>query len=77
MKILKDEIDRSNELNKIPHIAYDEFELSQFIVELDVGDKIEILVNGKKEKEFTAKYINCHMNARFQDKGIKNKVVKK
>ena len=67
MKIKKDEIDKDN------HPKYDDYELSQFIVELDIGDKLEILVNGKIEKEFIAKYINCHMNAVFQDKGIKKK----
>ena len=54
------------------HNGYDEFDLQQFIVKLDVGDKIEILVNGKKEREYIAKYINCHMNVVFQDKGVKN-----
>ena len=56
-------------LNK--HMGYDEFDLQQFIVTLDVGEKIEIFVNGKKEREYIAKYVNCHMNAVFQDKGVK------
>ncbi len=67
MKINKDEIDKDN------HPKYDDYELSQFIVELDVGDKLEISVNGTKVKEYTARYVNCHVNAVFQDKGIKNK----
>ena len=53
------------------HTGFDEFDLQQFIVKLDVGDKIEIFVNGNKEREYVAKYINCHMNAVFQDKGMK------
>ena len=70
MKITK------NEIVEITNTKYDEFDLQQFIVELDVGEKIEIFVNGKKEREYIAKYINCHMNAVFQDKGIKDKTNK-
>ncbi len=62
---------KKNEAVMQTHTGYDEFNLQQFIVELDVGDKIEILVNGTKEREYIAKYINCHMNAVFQDKGVK------
>ena len=65
---------KENKEMKKSHPKYDEFNLEQWIIELDQGEKIEILINGKKELEFTANYINCHANIIFQDKGeSKNK----
>lgn len=62
---------------KKSHKDYNEFDSKQFIVELDIGEKIEILVNGKKEIEYMAQYINCHSNIIFQDKGErKNPIIK-
>ncbi len=58
------------------HYRYDEFERKQFIVELDVGETLRVQVLDKEgktlhEKEFIAKYINCHINCQWQDKGVK------
>ncbi len=53
------------------HDLYDEFELSQLITKLSIGDKLTISVNDVVIKEYTAKYINCHFNLQFQDKGTK------
>lgn len=60
------------------HDKYTEFERKQFIINLDIGEKVEINVydkEGKKvnSKEFIAKFINCHINCQWQDKGAKNK----
>ncbi len=63
MEIKKDQIDKTE------HEKYNEFELSQFIVELAVNDKLEILINGTKIKEYIAKYVDCHFNMVIQDKG--------
>lgn len=71
--------------NKIDEIisevneSYEEFLRSQFIVDLNIGDKVKIKVYGKAgqilaEKEFEAKYINCHINCQWQDKGIKKEI---
>jgi len=61
---------------KTDHEKYDEFLLKQYIIDLDIGDKIRIHTLDKDdnlldEKVFIAKQINCHMNCRWQDKGIK------
>ena len=58
------------------HDNYDEFFLTQYIVDLDVGDKIKIQTFDKNdvlldEKEYIAKQINCHINCTWQDKGLK------
>ena len=58
------------------HDAYDDFLLTQYIVDLDVGDKVKIQTFDKdnnllEEKEFIAKQTNCHINCTWQDKGIK------
>lgn len=63
------EIRRDN--TKTIHDSYDEYELSQLIVLLDIGEKLTISVNDVIIKEYTAKYVNCHVNLGFQDKGIK------
>ncbi len=69
-KVIDEKVNGSN------NQYYDEFDRKQFIVNLDIGDKVLIQVidkNGKllKDKEFIAKYINCHLNAQWQDKGDK------
>lgn len=73
MDIKKDEIvpDSRNE-------KYTEFERKQYIVELNVGETFFCGVKdaqGKifplSEREFVAKYINCHFNLQWQDKGEK------
>lgn len=55
---------------------YTEFELFQYIVDLNIGDKVEIKIepidgSGEIKKEFVAKFTNCHINCLWQDKGIK------
>ena len=57
------------------HEKYDDFFLTQYIVDLNVGDKIKIQTFDKDdnllaEKEFIATQINCHINCTWQDKGI-------
>lgn len=59
--------------------SYEEFLRSQFIVDLNIGDKVKIQVfdeNNKllTDKEFEAKYVNCHINCQWQDKGIKKEI---
>ena len=63
------EITRDN--TRTIHDSYDEYELSQLITTLSVGEKLTISVNGVVIKEYTAKYVNCHFNLGFQDKGLK------
>lgn len=58
------------------HDKYNEFERWQYVADLNVGDKIKIEIDpidgsGIIEKEFTAKYRNCHINCQWQDKGEK------
>ena len=65
MEIKTDKIIKSN------HEDYIEFEQSQFIVGLIVGEKLEIFIDGIKIKEYIAKYIDCHFNMTIQDKGVK------
>lgn len=60
------------------HHLYDNFFLTQYIVDLDVGDKVKIQTfdendNLLDEKEFIATQVNCHINCQWQDKGIKKK----
>ena len=60
------------------HDSYDEFLIKQYIIDLDVGDKVKIQTFDKDnnlldEKEFIAKQINCHINCTWQDKGVKKK----
>lgn len=62
---------------KTKHSKYDDFLLKQYIIDLDVGDKIIIQTFDKNNnlldtKEFEAKQINCHINCTWQDKGDKN-----
>ena len=61
---------------KKEHRSYDEFLRAGYVVDLDVGDKVQIKILDKNdkilsEKEFVAKYVNCHINCQWQDKGIK------
>ena len=63
------EITRDN--TRTRHESYDEYEVSQLIVLLDIGEKLTISVNDVVVKEYTAKYINTHFNLGFQDKGEK------
>lgn len=58
------------------HNRYDEFVREQYIIDLDLGDKVRIQIldendNLLDEKFFIAKYVNCHINCQFQDKGVK------
>ena len=58
---------------------YDDFNLWQYIADLDIGDKVKIEIepidgSGTIEKEFTAQFINCHINCQFQDKGAKKEL---
>ncbi len=64
------------------HIYYNEgeYERDQYIIDLDVGDKIKIQVFDSTdklltEKEFIAKYGNSHINCQWQDKGEKTETV--
>lgn len=52
------------------HHKYDEFEIWQLQAEIPIGETIIIEYAGKKYK-YKAKFINCHINAVIQDKGIK------
>lgn len=51
--------------------SYDEFEKTQLVAKLPVGEKLTISIDDIVIKEYTAKYINCHFNLIFQDKGEK------
>lgn len=58
---------------------YDEFELRQIIATIKIGQTLQIRLlddnnNEISRKEYTAKYINCHVNFVIQDKGIKKEV---
>jgi len=60
------------------HDKYDDFFLTQYIVNLDIGDKVQIKILDKDGielgfKEFIAKQVNCHINCTWQDKGV-NKI---
>lgn len=72
MKIAKD-----NLVNDSRHQNYSEFDRQQLIVdEIQPTEKIKIVgvdTTGKETvlKVFTAKYINCHFNGQWQDKGTK------
>ena len=66
----------TDEKVQITQDNYSEFERWQYIADLNVGDKIKIEIepidgSGVIEKEFTAKYVNCHINCQWQDKGVK------
>ena len=60
----------TNTINRT-HDSYDEYERSQLIVLLNIGEKLTISVDDIVIKEYTAKYVNCHFNLGFQDKGLK------
>lgn len=58
------------------HPNYSEFEQYQIIGNIKQGDKIQVRLldasgTEKARKEYTAKYINCHVNFVIQDKGVK------
>lgn len=62
------------------HDRYAEWDRQQFIISLDVGEKIEIKVYDEENKEidskeYIAKYINCHINCQWQDKGVKEMIL--
>lgn len=63
MEITTDTIKTKDEL-------YNEFDLSQLIILMDIGEKLTISIDDVVVKEYTAKYVNCHFNLVFQDKGI-------
>jgi len=61
------------------HPYYDEFNHEQFIVSLNIGEKVVIKAYGKagqivSQKEYIAKYSNCHINCQIQDKGVKKEI---
>ena len=65
-----------DEETQTEHKSYAEFLRWQYIVGLDVGDKVEIKIEpaaggDEIKKEFVATYINCHINCQWQDKGVK------
>lgn len=60
-----------NEQTIIKHRSYDEFELNQKVIELIIGETVEILVNGSSVMIYTAKYSDAHINIIVQDKGTK------
>ena len=52
---------------------------SLILDDIQIGEKIKIIgidTAGKETiyKEFTAKYINCHINCQWQDKGTKQEI---
>ena len=75
MEIIQNRVIDSSE-NKY----YTELDRQEFIVKLEIGEKLQVRVldandNVLGQKEFIAKYINCHFNLQWQDKGVKNKTV--
>ncbi|GAG86412.1 unnamed protein product [marine sediment metagenome] len=69
-------------INTTSNKDYDELIREQYIVDLDIGEKVQIKILDKDnkvldEKEFIAKYVNCHINCQWQDKGIKKELEKK
>lgn len=63
---------------KKEHPKYDNFLLKQYIIDLDIGDKIVIQTFDKDDhlldtKEYIAQYKNCHINATWQDKDNRKK----
>ena len=73
MEIITEEL-----VNESKHAAYTEFDRKQFIVELNVGETLFVGIKDNKGniipesvREFPAKYINCHANLQWQDKGTK------
>ena len=62
------------------HKAYSEFDRKQIIVDdMQVGEQIKIVgvaIDGTETIHaiFTAKYINCHINCQWQDKGTKQEI---
>lgn len=69
VEVIKMEI--TTNTTKTTHESYDEYDLSQLIVVMDIGEKLTISIDDVVIKEYTAKYINCHFNLGFQDKGEK------
>lgn len=64
MEITTDTIETKSEI-------YDDFELLQLIVLMDIGEKLTISIDDVMVKEYTAKFSNCHFNMQWQDKGEK------
>lgn len=61
------------------HQYYDEFEQQQIIIEIKQGESLVLVKkdsagNRTDLKECPAKYINCHANMQWQDKGIKKEI---
>lgn len=54
---------------------FTEFDLTQVIGKLDIGESVTLTYidseDVKQERTFTAKYIDCHFNFAFQDKGLR------
>ena len=55
---------------------YEQAERKQYIGNLDVDESVTIITKDKdgkivNTKTFTAKFINCHFNLQWQDKGGK------
>lgn len=64
-------METTTDTTKLVDELYNEFELSQLIALMDIGEKLTISIDDMVIKEYTAKYINCHFNLIFQDKGTK------
>ena len=75
------EIKTDEMISTATHFQYDEYERKQLIIELAKGETLTIIVKDIKGeiipesiKEYTAKFINCHFNMQWQDKGIKKEI---
>jgi hypothetical protein len=74
------EIKRIFDPENSEHVHYVEFDNKQIIIGLDVGETAKLVIldaNGDEKAEssqiplMTCKYINCHVNLHFLDKGVK------
>ena len=64
------EITRNQILNNDSEI-YDDFELHQLTVSLDVGDTVDIVINSEVVASFVGKYIKSHIDLKYQAKSEK------
>lgn len=67
MKITKEE-------HQLTHPKYDEFTRHRVIATANIGDTIELLVNGNSVMSYTYKYIKTVLQLDVQDKGVKKEL---
>lgn len=44
--------------------------MRQYVVDLEIGDVVEVKINGVSWKTYTAAYENCHFNFIIQDREV-------